>query len=62
MKRVSGTEAAKPAAPAAKTGDTVAAAEPEQGGKSANTRNVQYLKPRVVSQKTSAAGGDWTEF
>jgi hypothetical protein len=31
-------------------------------GKPAKARNVQYLKPRVVAQKASSGGGDWTEF
>jgi len=37
-------------------------AQAESSEKSTKARNVQYLKPRVVGQKTSAAGGDWTEF
>jgi methyl-accepting chemotaxis protein len=62
MKRFSGVETAKSAAPSAKTNDAVSAAEQELSEKSAKSRNVQYLKPRVVTQKASAAGGDWTEF
>jgi methyl-accepting chemotaxis protein len=62
MKRFSGVETAKSAAPSAKTNDAASAAEQELSEKSAKSRNVQYLKPRVVTQKASAAGGDWTEF
>ena len=36
--------------------------EPPSTGSKAKRPNVQMLKPRVVGQKTSAAGGDWTEF
>jgi methyl-accepting chemotaxis protein len=61
-KRFSGATAAKPAAAFAKADDPAAGAEPELSEKSGKSRNVQYLKPRVVVQKASAAGGDWTEF
>ena len=37
-------------------------AESEISDKPTKTQNVQYFKPRVVAQKTAAAGGDWTEF
>jgi methyl-accepting chemotaxis protein len=37
-------------------------AESKSSAKSGKSRNVQYLKPRVVAQKAGAAGGDWTEF
>ncbi|BAV33788.1 chemotaxis protein [Sulfuricaulis limicola] len=62
MKRVSGVETSKPAAQAVKANDPASVTETEHPEKSGNSRNVQYLKPRVVSQKASAAGGDWTEF
>jgi methyl-accepting chemotaxis protein len=52
------TAAAKtPHASPAVTSGSTAVAEP-----ASKSRNVQYLKPRVVAQKSSAAGGDWTEF
>jgi methyl-accepting chemotaxis protein len=62
MKHFSGATAAKPATASAKADNSAAGAEPELSGKSGKSRNVQYLKPRVVTQKASAAGGDWTEF
>jgi methyl-accepting chemotaxis protein len=43
------------------TGSSVTS-EPTSSAKSAKARNVQYLKPRVVAQKASSGGGDWTEF
>ncbi|MCR4346004.1 MAG: methyl-accepting chemotaxis protein [Sulfuricaulis sp.] len=46
-----------PHASPAVTSGSAAVTEPES-----KSRNVQYLKPRVVTQKSSAAGGDWTEF
>ncbi|MHB8623687.1 MAG: methyl-accepting chemotaxis protein [Sulfuricaulis sp.] len=36
--------------------------ESASGENPSNSRNVQYLKPRVVAQKSNVAGGDWTEF
>ena len=46
-------------APAAKSLDDSASRSAEAVAKSAN---VHSLKPKVVAQKASAAGGDWTEF
>jgi methyl-accepting chemotaxis protein len=39
-----------------------AAAEATSADKPTKIKNVQYLKPRAVVQKTSVSGGDWTEF
>ena len=47
------------AAPAAKSFDNSASGSAEAVAKPAN---VHSLKPKVVAQKASAAGGDWTEF
>lgn len=62
MKRLSGVETVKSAAPSAKPDGSAFAVETGMSEKSGKSRNVQYLKPRVVVQKASAAGGDWTEF
>ena len=55
-------EKAMPASSSARPDDSASAAESGSSEKTGKSRNVQYLKPRVVSQKASAAGGDWTEF
>jgi methyl-accepting chemotaxis protein len=62
MKHLSGAETVKSAASSVKAGEPAAAAAPEPSEKPGKSRNVQYLKPRVVTHKASAAGGDWTEF
>ncbi len=46
----------------AKAADTSMAADAGTSEKMAKSQNVQYLKPRVVTQKAGAGGGDWTEF
>ncbi len=52
MPAVSSAPAAKP------SGDR----SPGSAGAVAKPANVHSLKPKVVAQKASAAGGDWTEF
>ncbi|MCR4301956.1 MAG: methyl-accepting chemotaxis protein [Sulfuricaulis sp.] len=42
--------------------DASIAADVGMSEKMAKTQKVQYLKPRAVTQKASATGGDWTEF
>ncbi|MDH3513551.1 MAG: methyl-accepting chemotaxis protein [Gammaproteobacteria bacterium] len=64
MKRfsASASDRAKTGGAPAKAPDALLSAESGMSEKMAKSQNVQYLKPRVVAQKTSAAGGDWTEF
>jgi len=42
--------------------ETSVMSESETSVKSAKAQKVQYLKPRVVAQKSGTGGGDWTEF
>jgi methyl-accepting chemotaxis protein len=55
-------EKMKTAASDSKPTGSLVASESGTSGKSVKARNVQYLKPRVVAQKASSGGGDWTEF
>jgi methyl-accepting chemotaxis protein len=57
-----GTDKAKPVATTAKTEESTAAMVHQFSGMQEKSRNVQYLKPRVVAQKGGVSKGEWTEF
>ena len=53
---------AKPAATIIKTKTSSTNADTQPSDKQGKSRNVQYIKPRIVAQKGGTSKGDWTEF
>ncbi|MDH5486783.1 MAG: methyl-accepting chemotaxis protein [Gammaproteobacteria bacterium] len=64
MKRfaVKPSDITKPADTTVKQANVSVPVDSGMSEKMAKAQNVQYLKPRPVTQKANAVGGDWTEF